>query len=217
MSRVLVLAKAPVAGRVKTRLCPPCTPEQAALVASAALADTLETITACRAEQRVLVIDGNHPTPEGWMQTAQRGLLLGERLANAFADAAPAGPAVLVGMDTPQMTRDHLDRALDLITGPAGPDAALGLAEDGGWWILGLRDPHHGEILRGIATSTATTGADTLAAMRRRGLHVALLATVRDVDYAADAHAVAAQCPPDGRFATTVAAEVPMVAAGVGS
>jgi uncharacterized protein len=217
MSRFLVLAKAPVAGRVKTRLCPPCTPEQAALVAGASLAATLETVTACRAGQRVLVIDGGHPAPTGWMRMSQRGLSLGERLANAFADASAAGPAVLVGMDTPQMTRDHLDQALELITSPAGPDAALGMAADGGWWILGLRDPRDGEILRGIATSTATTGADTLAAMRSRGLRIASLATLRDVDYAEDAHFVAAQCPPGGRFATTVALEVPMIAAGVGS
>ena len=59
--QILVLAKAPLPGRVKTRLCPPCTAEQAARIAAAALADTLATVTASTAGHRVLVIDGDHP------------------------------------------------------------------------------------------------------------------------------------------------------------
>jgi uncharacterized protein len=209
--QVLVLAKAPVPGRVKTRLCPPCTPDQAARVAAAALADTLGVVTAAAAAGRVLVVDGRFPCPPGWRELPQRGGPLGERLTNAFADARrPYSPALLIGMDTPQLTADHLDAALRQLGRPGGPDAVFGPAADGGWWALGLRDPVHATVLRRIATSTSTTGAETLAALRGRGLRVAHLPELRDVDTAADAHAVAADCAPGSRFAGAVAAEVPL-------
>ena len=88
MNRILVIAKAPVPGRVKTRLCPPCTPEQAALVAAAALRDTLDAVDATPGVERVLVLDGRFAAPPGWSTVAQRGDGLGERLRNAFADTA---------------------------------------------------------------------------------------------------------------------------------
>ena len=55
---LLVMAKAPVAGRVKTRLCPPCTPAEAAAIAEAALADTLDAVAACGAGRRIVALDG---------------------------------------------------------------------------------------------------------------------------------------------------------------
>jgi rSAM/selenodomain-associated transferase 1 len=214
-SQLLVMAKAPVPGRVKTRLCPPCTPGQAARIAAAALADTLDTASTAAAGARTLVVDGDHPAPPGWATVRQRGGPLGDRLANAFADTrAPGTAALLIGMDTPQLTADeHLDAALLLL---AGVDAVLGPADDGGWWALGLRDPGHAEVLRAVPTSTADTGRLTLAALRRRGLRVRLLPHLRDVDTAADALAVAALVPAGSRFAVAVAAGLasPTVAAG---
>ncbi|MBQ1025019.1 DUF2064 domain-containing protein [Micromonospora sp. C95] len=211
-TQVLVLAKAPTPGRVKTRLCPPCTPVQAARVAAAALADTLDTVTAA-AGAGVLVLDGDHPAPPGWATLPQRGDSLGDRLASAFADArTPGTPAVLIGMDTPQLLVEHLDTARELLVTAGGPDAVLGPATDGGWWMLGLRDPGHATVLRTIATSTATTGERTLVALRRRGLRVHLLPWLSDVDTAADARAVARLCPPGSRFARAVAREVPQPA-----
>jgi len=203
--RVVVLAKVPAPGRVKTRLCPPCTPEQAARVAAAALADTVAAVTAARADARVLVTDVPCAPPPGWSGGLQRGGPLAERLSNAFAFAG-AGATLLVGMDTPQLTGDHLDAASRLLR---EADAVLGPAEDGGWWALGLRDPSHARVLRDIPTSTATTGERTYAALRGRGLRVARLPRLRDVDTAPDAHAVAALCPPGRRFPEVVAAEVP--------
>lgn len=205
--RVLVLAKEPLPGRVKTRLCPPCTPVQAARVAVAALADTLDTVDAAAAGDRCLVVDGRYPVPSGWAVVTQRGGPLSERLANAFADTAvPGRGTLLIGMDTPQLSVGGLDDALRSLD---GADAVLGPAADGGWWALGLRDPGHAAVLRDIPTSTADTGEQTLTALRRQGLRVALLPELRDVDTAADAHAAAAACPAGGRFARTVATEVP--------
>jgi glycosyltransferase A (GT-A) superfamily protein (DUF2064 family) len=206
--RVLVLAKVPVPGRVKTRLCPPCTPEQAARVAAAALADTIDAVSAT--PDRVLVTDTAFAAPPGWTNRLQRGGPLGERLANAFADTRTPGTAtLLVGMDTPQLTADHIDKAGRLLSEPGGPDAVLGFAEDGGWWALGLREPAHAEILQDIETSTSKTGLRTHEALLRRGLRVAELPWLRDVDTAPDAHAAAALCPPGRRFPAVVAAEVP--------
>jgi rSAM/selenodomain-associated transferase 1 len=202
-ARVVVLAKVPTPGRVKTRLCPPCSPEQAARVAAAALADTVAAVDASGAATRVLATDRPGAAPAGWSGALQRGGPLAERLANAFADLRPA---LLIGMDTPQLTGGLLDEALRLL---AGADAVFGPAEDGGWWALGLRDPGHAEVLRDIATSVATTGARTREALARRGLRIAELPRLRDVDTAPDAHAVAALCPPGRAFPGAVAAEVP--------
>lgn len=212
-ARLLVIAKAPVPGRVKTRLCPPCTPEQAAAVAAAALADTLAAGSTSRAADRILVLDGRHPAPPGWQTVAQHGDGLGDRLANAFTEqAAHRRPVLLVGMDTPQLTPAHLDDAMRLLTAPDGPDAVLGAAVDGGWWALGLRAAAHGACLRDIPTSTATTGADTLRALRARRLDVAELPRLRDVDTAADAREVARLCAPTSAFARAVAGLVPAAA-----
>lgn len=210
--QLLLLAKAPVPGRVKTRLCPPWTPEQAAGVAAAALADTVDALTATPAVARTLVLDhpdgapgewpAASPGPPGWRLAVQRGGPLGERIAAAYLDTALPGVAsLLVGMDTPQLTPAHLGAAAARL---GDTDAVLGPAWDGGWWLLGLRDPLAGAAVAGVPMSTARTGADTVAALRGRGLSVATTATLRDVDTAADAIAVAAAGPP-GRFARLVA------------
>jgi rSAM/selenodomain-associated transferase 1 len=198
-AQIVVVAKTPVPGRVKTRLCPPCTPAEAARIAAAALADTLDTVAAGPARRRVLAVDGGLPAPGGWTRLAQRGTGLGARLANAFADAGPA--SLLIGMDTPQVTTAHLAEGSARL---GRSDAVLGLAPDGGWWALGLGDPRHAEVLRDVPMSTARTGALTLEALRGRGLRVALLPELRDVDTAADARAVAALCPSGSRFGRAV-------------
>src|SRR6201997_2625355 len=101
---LLVIAKQPLPGRVKTRLAPPCTHEQAAALAEAALAATLHTVLPVPAARRVLVLDGEPGPwlPPGFDVVPQCGGPLDERLAAAFAGAD--GPALLIGMDTPQIT-----------------------------------------------------------------------------------------------------------------
>ncbi|MGY0236715.1 DUF2064 domain-containing protein [Longispora urticae] len=192
-----VVAKEPVPGRVKTRLCPPCTPEQAAELAGAALADTLDAVRAVPAA-RTLLLDGAYPAAD-FDLLAQRGDGLAERLAHGFADRP--GPTLLIGMDTPQADPELLGAALAWL-GQA--DAVLGLAEDGGWWALGLRDPAHGELLRDVPMSTPDTGRRTALALAGAGLRVLPLPVLRDVDTLADAAAVAAAAP-HGRFARAYA------------
>jgi uncharacterized protein len=146
------MAKEPVPGRVKTRLVPPCTPRQAAALAEAALADTLHAVLAAPARRRVLVLDGEPGPwlPPGFDVVPQCGGSLDERLAAAFA--AVPGPALLIGMDTPQLTPALL--AVDW----EAADAWFGPAADGGFWGLGLRRPD-GALVRGVPMSTADTGA----------------------------------------------------------
>ncbi|MFI5494468.1 DUF2064 domain-containing protein [Actinoplanes sp. NPDC051859] len=204
-AQLLVLAKTPVPGRVKTRLCPPCTPEQAARIAAASLADTLDAGTAATIKRRCLVVEGDHPAPEGWHRVAQRGVSLGERLAHAFADTRVSGTgSLLIGMDTPQVDAGLLSAAARRLA-EDDADAVLGCAEDGGWWVLGLRDPAHGRALRHVPMSRSDTGALTRAALADRGLRIVELPAQRDVDTSADASAVAKLCSPDSRFARTVA------------
>ncbi|GAA2070227.1 TIGR04282 family arsenosugar biosynthesis glycosyltransferase [Actinomadura alba] len=181
-------------GRVKTRLVPPYTFEQAAMLAEAALSDTLHTVLAAPACRRVLVLDGRSGRwlPDGFEVVPQCEGELDERLAAAFA--AARGPALLIGMDTPQVTPDLLAVHWD------GVDAWFGPAADGGFWALGLRKPDPG-LLRGVAMSTPGTGAAQRERLLAGGLRVALLPLLRDVDTPADATAVAALAPKT-RFAT---------------
>lgn len=199
---VLVIAKEPVPGRVKTRLTPPYTPQQAAGLAEAALYDTLRSVRAMPARRRVVVLDGRAGSwlPAGFEVRPQCAGGLDERLAAAFAGST--GPTLLIGMDTPQVTPQLLGPALD----PGAwddCDAWFGAADDGGFWALGLAAPDP-RLLRGVPMSTDRTGAAQRARLTAAGLRVRELPPLRDVDTAADAAHVAAAAP-DGRFAATLA------------
>jgi uncharacterized protein len=199
---LLVIAKAPLPGRVKTRLCPPCTPAQAARLARAALEDTLASCDdASAGGRRVLALDGEPDgwLPAGWEVLAQRGEGLAQRLAHAFADVGE--PAVLVGMDTPQVTAAQLSDGLAALS---RSDAVFGPASDGGYWAIGLREPDPAVFAR-VPMSRADTGAIQRARLDELGLRTADLPELLDVDDIAAARSVAAAAPA-GRFAAALAA-----------
>jgi uncharacterized protein len=195
-----VIAKAPVPGRVKTRLWPPCSPPEAARLAEASLRDVVGALLATPADRRVIVLDGDSPPwlPPQLDVVPQRGDGLDERLAGAFEDL---GPALVVGMDTPQVTPGDLLAGLRALE---HWDAVLGPAADGGYWAIGLRRPEPRALL-GIPMSTG----HTLAAQRERldalGLRWTELRVLRDVDTWPDAVA-AAGAASGSRFAAAVAA-----------
>jgi rSAM/selenodomain-associated transferase 1 len=198
---IIVLAKAPAPGRVKTRLCPPCDPAQAARLAEAALVDTLRAVAATQCDRRVLVIDG---APGPWLPARfevlpQRGDGLDERLAHAFTDVGAGG--LLIGMDTPQVTPARLTASLDALDAPH-VDAVLGPSVDGGWWGLGLRAPDPAVFL-GVPMSTTHTGAAQRARLHQLVLSTRTLPVMRDVDDFDDAIAVS-HAAPHGRFAATL-------------
>ena len=198
---IIVIAKSPVAGRVKTRLCPPCTPSEAAHIAAAALADTLAVVAETPATARVLALDGPPGPwiPDGFVIVPQIGRGLDDRLANAFA--AVTGPAILIGMDTPQVSVEQLVSAAEVLNDPQF-DAVIAPAYDGGWWLIGLRraDPR---VFAGVAMSTDHTCRDQRARLRTLGYRTAILEALRDVDTFADVVDVA-RTVPGSRFAAAV-------------
>lgn len=200
---LIVFAKAPYPGRVKTRLCPPCTPHEAATIARAALADTLTTVQSTPATRRVLALEGSPGPwlPPGFDVVAQPCAPFDERLGAAFE--AADGPAFLVGMDTPHLRVADLLQAQRILC-TAGTDAVLGLAADGGWWGLGLRHPDW-RAVHGVPPSTPSTGFRQAERLRDLNLHTRLLPLLRDVDDFGDARAVAALVP-DTTFGRSVTA-----------
>ena len=188
---VLVMAKEPLAGYVKTRLCPPFTMHEAADYATAALADTLEAVAACGADDKVIALDGcpGPWLPTGFRVVAQHGSTFNERLTRAWADAG--GPGLQIGMDTPQVTAPLLDDSLAAI---APGRAVLGQTLDGGWWALGLPAPDD-EAFDQVPMSRSDTGLRQHAQLRRLGYVVQDLPELVDVDHIADAVLVAAEAP----------------------
>jgi len=213
-AQVIVIAKEPVPGRVKTRLTPPCTPEEAASLAAAALADTLAAAAAAPVTRHVLALAGAAGAwlPAAFDVVAQRGGGLDERLAAAFADthASLPLPMVLIGMDTPQVTAGLLaEAAQSLVCGEA--DAVFGPAADGGFWLLGLRRPDR-SLLAGVPMSRPDTGRHQLDRLTSAGLRVAMMPELTDVDTIREAELVAG-ATPGSRFA----AEFGRVVAGLTS
>jgi len=202
--QLVVLAKAPVAGLVKTRLIPHLTAQQAADVARAALLDTLTTALQVPVRRRVVVLDGD---PAGLVPTAfdtlpQRGGGLDQRLAAAIQDVARSCPlpVLLIGMDTPQVTAQQLTDAAGLL---ASGQPLLGHAQDGGWWAVGLpvSDP---QVFLGVPMSTDHTGRLQEERMRARGLVPMLLPVLRDIDYLEDLRAAVDRMSSSSRLAAVV-------------
>lgn len=208
---VLVMAKAPVPGFAKTRLAASVGAERAAQIAAAALLDTLDAVAAASVSGRVVAMTGDLDAAsagdeirrrlDDFVVVEQRGTDFADRLANAHADAALAAgpqPVLQIGMDTPQVTAALIERCCEALL--AAP-AILGLATDGGWWVLGVHSPTDADVLRAVPMSSPDTGAVTLRALRAIGLDPVLVDELRDVDTVDDVAAVRAAIPPNSRFA----------------
>ena len=213
---VLVVAKAPVPGLAKTRLAATIGDRIAADIAAAALLDTLDAVAAAPVQARVVAMTGDLDAArasdeirrrlDGFTVVPQRGDDFAGRLANAHADAAAAAGnrrVLQIGMDTPQVSAEMIvECAQELI----GTDAVLGLADDGGWWVLGVSDSSMADCLREVPMSRPDTGALTLAALYAKGFHVHLVAELADVDTVDDIEPVRRLCAADSRFARVTAA-----------
>lgn len=201
---ILIMAKAPVAGRVKTRLCPPLLPVQAADLASAALLDTLAAAAATADTRTVVALHGNLTDARRATELRaalsrttvipQRGRGFAARLIAAHTDAGGRGSVLQIGMDTPQLTPMMLTSAFATLGGP-DVDAVLGSASDGGWWALGLRSAVDARVLRDVPMSQPQTGELTLTALQAIGVRVAALPTLTDVDSFTDAVQVSNLAP----------------------
>ena len=217
----VVLAKAPVPGEVKTRLTTEYSEHEAAALAGAALLDSLDAVTAAAlagvagdgAGERRLVCaltgdldraaapDALRSGLAGFTVVPQRGHGLGERIASAHRDAAgDFGATVQIGMDTPQASPAVLAEAAARVVAQDGPDAVLGLAEDGGWWLLALRRAADARLVASVPMSTPETGRLTRRALEAGGLRVEAAPVLSDVDEPGDVVRVATYCP-GSRFA----------------
>jgi uncharacterized protein len=195
---MMVIAKTPVIGRVKTRLCPPLSFQQACDVAWACLLDTLDTAASVPAARHVLVLDGEAGPwiPDIFEVIAQRGVGLAERLAAAFDDVDDAG--IVIAMDTPHVAAEHLSAGLAALADR--DDAVLGLADDGGYWVIGLRRGVDVTAVFGtIPMSTSQTGAAQRRQLDLLGLRTTMLASYRDIDTMEDLYVVVAGMA-DGRL-----------------
>lgn len=213
---LLVVAKAPVPGEAKTRLAVTVGFEMAAVIAAAALLDTLDAVLETPVAARVVALTGDLDQvhgPEvlraklaGFTVVEQRGDTFAERLAYAHTDAADAAgdrPIVQIGMDTPQVTPELLTRCAQRLL---DTDAVLGPATDGGWWLLGVRNAAMADCLRDVPMSRADTGELTLTELRDRGWEVVLVDELADVDTAADVDGVRRDCARGSRFTFATAA-----------
>jgi glycosyltransferase A (GT-A) superfamily protein (DUF2064 family) len=208
---LLVVAKAPEPGRAKTRLAATVGDQVAAEIAAAALLDTLDAVAAAPVKTRVVALTGNlyaaagaadiRRRLESFTVIPQRGDGFAERLANAHTDASSASggdPVLQIGMDTPQVTDGLLASCSRRLL---QAQAVLGLALDGGWWVLGLRTPAAAECLRSVPMSRPDTGELTLKALSDNGIEVTSVEHLTDVDVVGDVAAVRDACDPSSRFA----------------
>ncbi len=205
---LLVVAKAPEPGRAKTRLAATVGDRVAAEIAAAALLDTLDAVAAAPVAARVVALTGDLEAAAGaadirrrlesFTVIGQRGYDFADRLANAHADAADGQPVLQIGMDTPQVTDQLLASCARRLL---QAQAVLGLACDGGWWVLGLQTPATAECLRSVPMSQPDTGELTLKALRDNGIDVYPVQVLTDFDIVDDVAAVRQACDPASRFA----------------
>ncbi|HEV2865043.1 MAG TPA: TIGR04282 family arsenosugar biosynthesis glycosyltransferase [Allosphingosinicella sp.] len=185
MTRILVFAKAPVPGQVKTRLIPRLGAQGAAALAARMLEQTLE---AAAATGLTVELCGD-PDPRDWYQgpgvalSAQGPGELGGRLRRAAKRVLAAGePVLLIGTDCPSLDEARLSAAAAQLR---GRDAVIHPTVDGGYALLGLRR-FHPSLFEGIAWSTASVAAETLARIGELGWSVSVLETLHDIDEPAD-------------------------------
>ena len=200
-SALVVFAKWPAPGDVKTRLCPPLTLEQAAAFYDAMLGDVLEAMARLAPPLGLELVLAAHPhealgrfaaRARGWRVFAQQGADLSARMEHAAASELARGAArvLLRGSDNPTLGADVLAAALAALE---RSDVALSPDRDGGYGLVALRRFAPGLFAHAMSTSTVLD--ETRAAARTLGLSSELLAPGFDVDTAADLELLRAARP----------------------
>ena len=188
---LIVVAKQPIPGRTKTRLCPPFTPEQAAEFYRCLLLDTLALVERLEDTDRSLAyapakarVYFEKVVTDGFRLLPQEGRDLGERLANALAYHLGLGyqRVVIMNSDGPTLSLACLQEAF---SGLEVADITLGMGHDGGYYLIGMKRLHRA-LFDGIEWSTERVVTQTLAICRRLGLTVHKLPEWYDVDVEAD-------------------------------
>ncbi len=190
------MAKAPEAGRVKTRLVPPLTLDEAAALSVCLLRDTVENVANAAAREGADAVAVYTPVgseqafenllPKGFSLLPQYGESLGDRLFNATQTLLRLGYAsvCLINSDSPTLPSDRLVGALDALA-HCGDRVVLGPARDGGYYLIGLKRAHQ-RLFDAVDWSTSKVLAQTLERAAEIGLEVELLPEWYDVDSTAD-------------------------------
>lgn len=193
-----LMAKAPLAGEVKTRLHEALRPEGAAALYRCFLLDTLAAMRRVREARPsvslALAAAGLRRSAhvfegfdlDGVFTIAQMGATLGQRLEACVdmlfgAGGALADAVVVIGADSPSLPVEHVRRAFELLEESGPRRVVLGPAADGGYYLIGVSAPH-AELFEGISWSTSEVLAETLRAAAGAGLEVELLPVWYDVD-----------------------------------
>lgn len=179
-----IFAKQPLPGKVKTRLCPPLTPEQSADLYQVCLQETVTRMRALSSCDLAICYSGEtnwfSATFPGITLVPQRGRDLGARMAQCLSDWLAAGydAAVLIGSDAPDLPLERIELAFKALE---GADLVHGQALDGGYYLVG-ESTHHAPLYQGIAWSTTKVLEQTLARAAQLGLHTVLLEPWDDLD-----------------------------------
>jgi uncharacterized protein len=200
---LIIFAKEPRPGRVKTRLSPPLSPEGAAQLYHSFLQDILEEMARVPAVRLALAF--SPPGAQAFFRSRaipgvdlfpQEGADLGERMAQAFARgfAAGFGPVLLRGSDVPDLAAAVVSEAREVLAAGQA-EVALGPSPDGGYYLVGLSEPQP-RLFQGPAWSSGTVFTDTLRLARELGLRVHLLPPWTDIDTSADLLAFLARPRP---------------------
>src|SRR3990172_636781 len=203
-----VMAKAPIAGKVKTRLVPPFTREQAAELYRALLMDHLEHLSGLTVAELYLVYtpDSAAPlmkqlAPPNFQCIAQHDGDLGERMNAAFIDLWQLGHrnVVVIGSDLPALPLDFLGTAFGLLATSA-PQVVLGPSRDGGYYVVGMNRPTP-EIFQDMTWSHGRVLTETTERLAKRGIQPALLPEWFDIDSFDDLKQLKALSEPAARGA----------------
>lgn len=189
---IAIMAKMPQAGAVKTRLCPPLIPAEAADLYRCFLLDKITQVRTLKAVSPVIAytpLSGKNffeVLAPGFALIPQQGADLGARLANCFAHLFEAGytGVLAIDSDTPTLPTDFLQQAIDLIATPQ-TDVVLGPSDDGGYYLIGLRQLHR-ELFKKMPWSTAQVLPETMRRAEAKGLKVVCLPPWFDVDTPAE-------------------------------
>ena len=198
-----IMAKAPEAGQVKTRLSPPLSPDDAAELYRCFLLDKIAQARVVAGAERVLAYAPAHAAAvfealaPGFALLAQRGDDLTARLVSVCDDLFRSGldAVIMIDSDTPTLPTERLQRAVALMR-DSGPDLVLGPSEDGGYYLIGLRRPRP-ELFEDMPWSTPAVLEETLRRARALGLSSITLEAWYDVDTAADLAQLEAELADD--------------------
>ena len=186
---IAIMAKAPLPGEVKTRLCPPLSYEEAAQLYRCFLLDKIKQLNSLKATAPAVAYTP-HDTeplfeamvPSSFTLIPQKGPDLGARLSNTLNQLLESGyrRVMAIDSDTPTLPSAYLEKAVSLLSEPE-IDVVLGPSEDGGYYLIGLRRLQP-ELFEKMHWSTAQVLSETIRRAQAKGLKVVCLPTWYDVD-----------------------------------